>query len=1009
MSISETFTLVDGVSGPAKSMAAALGKVASAITKIKTSGADIDELITKFESLGKAMGSVGDVKVRISSGTIPTAKGGVGGGEEAAIAKAKAAEDSRIAKAKAAEDSKFAKAKEAEEKLAAKTKVNDEKRAEKESANADKLAAKVKATDEKNLAKKSAADEKSLVKAQESADKISAKAKADNDKKSAKELDDFNKSVAKQSENNAKQEAKASENADKRLAKDANAYAKQEAKFDKIGESKYAKDEAAQAKLLAKDAQAYEKSIQKQSADYAKQEAKISATAEKNFAKQEAADEKKHVKDASAYEKHMAKQAKADEKTASATAKKAESDKAEAEKHVTAELSKQADLEKQIAGFDANRVAQTNKLEQKLKSMNDKALAPKSTHGGLTTTDNDGAVKLSESGTAMAGAAGMVAAAALAMAAATTGLVIAGGKMAIDAGTFREDTLLSFKQMGQSAQEADAMYEKVMDAADAIGLDKEVVVQKMALMMEGGMGAKEALRAVEVIADATQHLGAKAGNKVGVLITKIQASGKIDKSMLGSLKQFGIGEAALYAELAKVTGKSLAEVKTAVATGAIDAKTGIEAVENAIEAKMGGMGEKAGKSLIRSLGDIPDQFARLFDHISTGAGGDALKGALSAISGGLTGAAGEKLKASLNDFYGNLGTMLFGSIGEGAFDGAIEGIASAISAVSVFIKDMTPAFQGFIKGFAAGFKTMAPMIMAPIGALMKFMGLFGDAGTIFEYAGKGIAVAIGMILMFAAVLGSIGAAILFVVGMLATLVAAIYGGIVTAVGVVIDFFANLDKTFTSLGSSIKSGASSAGSSLTTGLGDGISSTASSVWDAIAGMFTSVWDTIAAIPGQMYEAGSNLVNGMVSGITSNASAIADAVVAACGNAIQAAKRILGIASPSKVFHGMGLNVAKGAEQGIDKGAGGVADAAADMADATIDAGSMSSGAPGGARPATGGAGATNGAGGDGAITVSVAAVHVNGGATNEQTAAAVTDGIREGVIQAFRDIGLHRGA
>ena len=44
----------------------------------------------------------------------------------------------------------------------------------------------------------------------------------------------------------------------------------------------------------------------------------------------------------------------------------------------------------------------------------------------------------------------------------------------------------------------------------------------------------------------------------------------------------------------------------------------------------------------------------------------------------------------------------------------------------------------------------------------------------------------------------------------------------------------------------------------------------------------------------------------------------------------------------------------------------------------------------------------------AIEVNVTGVNVQGGTTNQETAQAVTDGIREGVIQAFRDLGMLRG-
>lgn len=72
-------------------------------------------------------------------------------------------------------------------------------------------------------------------------------------------------------------------------------------------------------------------------------------------------------------------------------------------------------------------------------------------------------------------------------------------------------------------------------------------------------------------------------------------------------------------------------------------------------------------------------------------------------------------------------------------------------------------------------------------------------------------------------------------------------------------------------------------------------------------------------------GSSIIDGIVSGVTSGAARVIEAVKATASGAVQAAKDVLGIASPSKVFEGLGRYTAQGMEAGIDSGAGGVADA------------------------------------------------------------------------------------
>ena len=65
-------------------------------------------------------------------------------------------------------------------------------------------------------------------------------------------------------------------------------------------------------------------------------------------------------------------------------------------------------------------------------------------------------------------------------------------------------------------------------------------------------------------------------------------------------------------------------------------------------------------------------------------------------------------------------------------------------------------------------------------------------------------------------------------------------------------------------------------------------------------------------------GSDLIDGLVNGITGSAGKIIDAITGAVGGAISAAKQLLGIASPSKVFAEIGGYTAEGYAGGIEDG-------------------------------------------------------------------------------------------
>lgn len=74
--------------------------------------------------------------------------------------------------------------------------------------------------------------------------------------------------------------------------------------------------------------------------------------------------------------------------------------------------------------------------------------------------------------------------------------------------------------------------------------------------------------------------------------------------------------------------------------------------------------------------------------------------------------------------------------------------------------------------------------------------------------------------------------------------------------------------------------------------------------------------LEAIPGTLGNIGSNIVQGIVNGVTGAAGKLVDAVKGAVDNAIQGAKNLLGIKSPSRVFRKIGQYVMQGAALGVD---------------------------------------------------------------------------------------------
>lgn len=116
---------------------------------------------------------------------------------------------------------------------------------------------------------------------------------------------------------------------------------------------------------------------------------------------------------------------------------------------------------------------------------------------------------------------------------------------------------------------------------------------------------------------------------------------------------------------------------------------------------------------------------------------------------------------------------------------------------------------------------------------------------------------------------------------------------------------NLPSTLAGIG---RNGISSLGSAIRGAVGFVISA-ASSIGSSIMGALSS-------IPGRVASIGSQIVQGIANGISGAAGVVVNKITGVVGGAIEAAKNLLGIHSPSRVFRKMFGYVMQGAALGID---------------------------------------------------------------------------------------------
>ena len=94
---------------------------------------------------------------------------------------------------------------------------------------------------------------------------------------------------------------------------------------------------------------------------------------------------------------------------------------------------------------------------------------------------------------------------------------------------------------------------------------------------------------------------------------------------------------------------------------------------------------------------------------------------------------------------------------------------------------------------------------------------------------------------------------------------------------------------------------------------------SGAWASIKAALIGVWESIttwfAGVPSQMVEMGRLAIEGLVKGLEKAADQVVNALTKIINDGINAAKKFLGIQSPSTVFAGIGENMMRGLANGI----------------------------------------------------------------------------------------------
>ena len=255
--------------------------------------------------------------------------------------------------------------------------------------------------------------------------------------------------------------------------------------------------------------------------------------------------------------------------------------------------------------------------------------------------------------------------------------------------------------------------------------------------------------------------------------------------------------------------------------------------------------------------------------------------------------------------------QILGAFLGGFVSGVMSTLTFAFKAVTVAIQVLTPVI-----GFLAGvFKALAPVITFIAGILGTVLGagvrslvsVFRSSGSIISSVWNTLK---GVISSGAGVMKSI----ISTVGNIIKAVASVFRGAGSSMGGAIRGAASVIK---GAGSSIMGVAKSI-IGWFRGIGGKIASGFSGVLGKIGSHFSGAVSKIGSYFKGVASIGRNIVSGIVSGVTGAAGGLYSALSNLAGNALSAAKKKLGIHSPSRVFRDeVGRYITQGIGVGMEK--------------------------------------------------------------------------------------------
>lgn len=427
------------------------------------------------------------------------------------------------------------------------------------------------------------------------------------------------------------------------------------------------------------------------------------------------------------------------------------------------------------------------------------------------------------------------------------------GLKAVQASAGMEQSRIAFTTMLGSAQAADSFLKQLQQFAANTPFEFVGLQASAKQLLAFGFNAKAVIPTMTAIGDAVSALGGgqELIDRVTMALGQMMSKGKVQSDEMLQLAEAGIPA---WDMLAKKLGTDIPTAMKKVQDGAVDAKTGIDAITTGMEQRFGGMMQKQSTTIAgmwsnvqdsvgQTLTVIGDMITKAFDLKGKVAG---LQNLLTTFQGfALALQQGQSPMMALIDLLEHLGISSSTLVQiEQILMPIMDGVGAAFQQLGQAVHDVWPTVQ-----------QLAGVFMQQLQPSLLIIAQHSDE---LKAVLLGLALAVGIIV-------------------------AVFAGLVLAAFKVIAVFFQVKDAFDS---------------------------------ALNGMNAAIGHFASTAPGLLYSAGQAVVQGFVNGIGSMAGAVSSAIQRIVTGPIDAAKNTLGIHSPSAVFRDIGKNVVLGFAEGLD---------------------------------------------------------------------------------------------